>query len=329
MTPTRRPLQQLFLTDPLSRLRPTKDSSVALIQAARDAGSQVWWAEPRHLQARDGDVSVLAQPLELAAMNPTPRGWQVPDSWYRQGAPEQRSLKGFQVVWMRRDPPVDDGYIFAAGLLAQAERRGVRVINRPASLLIWNEKLSALQLSHLMAPTIVAADCASLLAFIHQHQDVVLKPLEGKGGQGVVRASSAMAGLKALLELVTAQQQLPVLAQAFLPDVAEGDKRILLVNGEPVGAINRRPHRGEFRSNLAMGGTPEACGLSARDHAICSALAEPLRRAGLAFVGIDVIGPWLSEINITSPTGLREMEWLGGTPVAALVMERIMDGAAR
>ena len=322
-------MQQLFLTDPLPRLRPAKDSSVALMQATRDAGSQVWWAEPRHLQALDGDIAVLAQPLELEPMHHDPQGWQVPDPWYRQGPVEQRSLTSFQLVWMRRDPPVDDAYTFAAGLLAQAERRGVRVVNRPASLLIWNEKLSALQFSQLMAPTIVSADCASLLAFVHQHREVVLKPLEGRGGQGVVRANSTMAGLTALLELVTAQQQLPVLAQAFLPDVVEGDKRILLVNGEPVGAINRRPQRGDFRSNLAMGGTPEACGLSARDHAICHALAEPLRQAGLAFVGIDVIGSWLSEINVTSPTGLREIEWLGGVPAADLVLQRLMEASAR
>ncbi|KKZ11107.1 MAG: glutathione synthetase [Candidatus Synechococcus spongiarum 142] len=322
-------MQQLFLTDPLPRLRPAKDSSVALMQATRDAGSQVWWAEPRHLQALDGDIAVLAQPLELEPMHHDPQGWQVPDPWYRQGPVEQRSLTSFQLVWMRRDPPVDDAYTFAAGLLAQAERRGVRVVNRPASLLIWNEKLSALQFSQLMAPTIVSADCASLLAFVHQHREVVLKPLEGRGGQGVVRANSTMAGLTALLELVTAQQQLPVLAQAFLPDVVEGDKRILLVNGEPVGAINRRPQRGDFRSNLAMGGTPEACGLTARDHAICHALAEPLRQAGLAFVGIDVIGSWLSEINVTSPTGLREIEWLGGVPAADLVLQRLMEASAR
>ena len=322
-------MQQLFLTDPLPRLRPAKDSSVALMQATRDAGSQVWWAEPRHLQALDGDIAVLAQPLELEPMHHDPQGWQVPDPWYRQGPVEQRSLTSFQLVWMRRDPPVDDAYTFAAGLLAQAERRGVRVVNRPASLLIWNEKLSALQFSQLMAPTIVSADCASLLAFVHQHREVVLKPLEGRGGQGVVRANSTMAGLTALLELVTAQQQLPVLAQAFLPDVVEGDKRILLVNGEPVGAINRRPQQGDFRSNLAMGGTPEACGLSARDHAICHALAEPLRQAGLAFVGIDVIGSWLSEINVTSPTGLREIEWLGGVPAADLVLQRLIEASAR
>ncbi|OOV36010.1 glutathione synthase [Candidatus Synechococcus spongiarum LMB bulk10D] len=322
-------MQQLFLTDPLSRLRPGKDSSVALMQAAQGAGSQVWWAEPRQLQALDGDVTVLAQPLELASMHHDHQGWHVPDPWFQQGAAEQRSLTGFQLVWMRRDPPVDAAYVFAAGLLAQAERSGVRVINRPASLLIWNEKLSALQFSQLMAPTIVSADCVSLLAFIHQHRDVVLKPLEGRGGQGVVRADSAMAGLKALLELVTAQQQLPVLMQAFLPDVVEGDKRILLANGDCIGAVNRRPQPGDFRSNLAMGGTPEACSLSARDHTICRALAEPLRRAGLAFVGIDVIGPWLSEINVTSPTGLREMEWLGGVPAAELVMERIMEASAQ
>ena len=294
------------------------------MQAAQGAGSQVWWAEPRQLQALDGDITVLAQPLELAAIRHDAQGWHVPDSWYREGESERRSLTGFQLVWMRRDPPVDDAYTFAAGLLAQAERRGVRVINRPASLLIWNEKLSALQFSQLMAPTTVSADCTSLLAFIHQHRDVVLKPLEGRGGQGVIRASSTMAGLKALLELVTVQQQLPVLVQAFLPDVIEGDKRILLANGECIGAINRRPQGGDFRSNLAMGGKPEACQLSARDHTICRALAEPLCRAGLAFVGIDVIGPWLSEINVTSPTGLREIEWLGGVPAADLVLERLM-----
>ena len=298
------------------------------MQAAQAAGSRVWWAEPRQLQALDGDITVLARPLEMASIHHDARGWHVPDPWYRQGEPEQRSLTGFQLVWMRRDPPVDAAYTFAAGLLAQAERRGVRVINRPASLLIWNEKLSALQFSQLMAPTLVSADCASLLAFIHQHQDVVLKPLEGRGGQGVIRANSAMAGLKALLELVTAQQQLPVLVQAFLPDVVEGDKRILLANGEWVGAINRRPRPGDFRSNLAMGGTPEACQLSARDQTICRALAEPLRRAGLAFVGIDVIGPWLSEVNVTSPTGLRELEWLGGVPAADLVLERLMGASA-
>ncbi len=317
-------MQQLFLTDPLPRLRPAKDSSVALMEAAQGAGGQVWWAEPRQLQAQAGEITALACPLELAPMHHTPQGWHGTDPWHQQGALEQRSLSSFHLVWMRRDPPVDAAYTFAAGLLDQAERRGVRIINRPSSLLIWNEKLSALWFSQLMAPTVVSADCATLLAFIHQHQEVVLKPLEGRGGQGVIRASSAMAGLRALLELVTAQQQLPVLAQAFLPDVVEGDKRILLVNGEPIGAINRRPQPGDFRSNLAMGGQPEACGLSARDHTICRTLAEPLRQAGLAFVGIDVIGLWLSEINVTSPTGLRELERLGGGPAADLVLERLM-----
>ena len=321
-------MHQLFLTDPLPRLQPAKDSSVALMEAAQAAGSQVWWAEPRHLQATDGHITVLAQPLELTPMGRAPQGWHGSDPWYRQGAAQQRRLTGFPLVWMRRDPPVDAAYIFAAGLLAEAERHGVRVINRPASLLIWNEKLSALQFSHLMAPTLVSADCVSLLAFIRQHQEVVIKPLEGRGGQGVIRASSAMAGLRALLELVTAQQQLPVLVQTFLPDVAEGDKRILLANGECVGAINRRPRPGDFRSNLARGGKPEACDLSPRDHAICRALAEPLRRAGLAFVGIDVIGPWLSEINVTSPTGLREITGLGGVPAADLVLECLMGAAA-
>lgn len=317
-------MQQLFLTDPLPRLQPAKDSSVALMQAVQAAGGQVWWAEPQQLQAIDGDIAVLARPLDLSPMHHDSNGWQVPEPWYGQGALEQRPLASFQLVWMRRDPPVDAAYTFAAGLLAEAERGGVRVINRPSSLLIWNEKLSALQFSQLMAPTMVSGDCLSLQAFIHQHQEVVIKPLEGRGGRGILRASSAMAGLKALLELVTEQQQLPVMVQAFLPQVAQGDKRILLVNGEPIGAVKRRPQMGDFRSNLAMGGQPEACCLTREDQIICRALAEPLRRAGLVFVGIDVIGQWLSEINVTSPTGLREIEWLSGVPVADLALERLM-----
>jgi glutathione synthase len=200
----------------------------------------------------------------------------------------------------------------------------VRVLNRPAALRAWNEKLSSLRWSHLMAPTLVASRVEALAAFTAEHREVVLKPLGGRAGQGVVFASAATPGLRALLELVTAQEQLPVMVQAFLPGVSAGDKRILLVDGEPLGAVNRVPSGGEFRSNLAVGGSPEVTELSGAERAICAELAPALRAEGLFFVGIDVIDGRLSEINVTSPTGVREVERLAGIPLADQTMERLL-----
>jgi glutathione synthase len=227
---------------------------------------------------------------------------------------------------MRKDPPVDEAYLYATHLLELAERQGVQVLNRPASLRAWNEKLGALQFPELMAPTLVASDVELLRQFAATHGEVVLKPLGGRAGQGVIRSSGEAPGLGALLELVTQQQQLPVMIQAFLPQVSEGDKRILLVNGEPLGAVNRKPKAGEFRSNLAVGGQPEATDLSPRERQICDVLRPALIEAGLFFVGIDVIAGHLSEINVTSPTGIREVEQLGKIPLADLTQQRLLQG---
>ena len=208
-------------------------------------------------------------------------------------------------------------------MLFRSERQGVRVLNRPAALRAWNEKLGSLRFAHLMAPTLVGSRVADLAAFARDRGEVVLKPLGGRAGQGVVRSSGTAAGLEALLELVTQQQTLPVMIQAFLPMVTAGDKRILLVDGEPLGAVNRRPKPGDFRSNLAVGGAPEATELTARERQICAELAPALQEAGLFFVGIDVIGDHLSEINVTSPTGIREVERLAGIPLADQTIERL------
>jgi len=331
---------QLFVVDPLERLRPAKDSSVALMQAAQRAGQEVWVCRAADL-AVDGQRSdaasahctpmVRAQPLNLADIRPDSTrtdsgGWQVPDPWFTAGEPRWLPLAHFPVVWMRKDPPVDEAYLYATLLLQLAEQQGVRVLNRPAALLAWNEKLGSLRFSELMAPSLVSANVERLAGFAAEHQEVVLKPLGGRAGQGVVRCAAAAPGLRALLELVTQQQTLPVMVQAFLPEVTTGDKRILLVNGEPLGAINRRPMPGEFRSNLAVGGAPEATMLTAAELAICAELAPALVADGLFFVGIDVIGERLSEINVTSPTGIREIERLGAVPVADLTMERLLRG---
>ena len=311
---------QLFVIDPIERLKPTKDSSVALMQAAERAGRSVWVATLADLTAAEGEEQgwghgcwVLAAPVSC-------------DPWYGLGEPQPLPLQAFAHVWMRKDPPVDEAYLYATHLLELAERHGVKVINRPAALRAWNEKLSSLRWSHLMAPTLVASRVGALAAFTADHGDVVLKPLGGRAGQGVVFASAGTPGLRALLELVTGMETLPVMVQAFLPGVSAGDKRILLVDGEPLGAVNRVPSGGaggEFRSNLAVGGQPQATTLTSAERAICAQLAPALKAEGLFFVGIDVIDGRLSEINVTSPTGIREVERLGGIPLADLTIERL------
>jgi glutathione synthase len=336
-----RPAQraQLFVIDPITRLNPAKDSSVALMQAAQRAGLQPWVCTPADLSAAAGPNQPVAagepigsghrawaraQAISLAPMHCMPQGWEVPQPWFSLGEPALVPLEDFQVVWMRKDPPVDEAYLYATHLLDLAERHGVRVVNRPAALRAWNEKLGALRFSHRMAPTLVSSRVAALQAFTIEQREVVLKPLGGRAGQGVVFAAAGTPGLRALLELVTQMEALPVMAQAFLPGVSAGDKRILLVDGEPLGAVNRVPTGGEFRSNLAVGGAPEAAQLTAAELEICAELAPVLRAEGLFFVGIDVIDGRLSEINVTSPTGVREVERLGGIALADFTIERLL-----
>lgn len=322
--------RQLFVIDPLARLNPAKDSSVALMQALRRAGGEAWCCELADLSAEahpEGGYGawVRARPLELAEMGCRDGRWEVPEPWVRPGAAQRLPLDHFPVVWMRKDPPVDEAYLYATHLLELGERRGVRVINRPSSLRAWNEKLSSLRFGHRMAPTLVSSRVDTLARFAREQGELVLKPLAGRAGQGVVFASATTPGLRALLELVTQMEALPVMAQAFLSGVSAGDKRILLVDGEPLGAVNRVPSGGEFRSNLAVGGIPEATDLTAAEREICAELAPVLRAEGLFFVGIDVIDGRLSEINVTSPTGVREVERLAGRPLADQTIARLLE----
>ncbi len=305
-------MKQLFVLDPIELINPSKDSSAALIEAAYRASIEVWACTPSDLQAKGAKAGVVARRI-------------IPEPWITLEEPQSHSLNKFQCIWMRKDPPVDEAFLYATHLLEVAERDGVLVLNKPASLRAWNEKLGALRFSKLMAPTLVASRVNELKEFAKEQGEVVLKPLGGKGGQGVIRVAEAAAGLDALLELITSQEQMPVMMQKFLPKVAEGDKRILLVNGEPLGAINRLPKRGDFRSNLALGGKAEATDLSKREKEICEELGYSLKREGLFFVGIDVIGGMLSEINVTSPTGIREVEKLMNVPLADQVIQCLVD----
>ncbi len=300
------------MLDPLGQIKSFKDSSAALMQAAYRASIDVWACTPADLQARGDKAWVKGARV-------------IPEPWCVVDKPELLPLTEFEVVWMRKDPPVDDVYLYSTHLLELAERCGVRVINRPASLRAWNEKLGALRFSHLMAPTLVASSVVELAQFAKEQGEVVLKPLGGKAGQGVVRCASSSPGIEALFELVTDQERLPIMIQKFISNVLEGDKRILLVNGEPLGALNRRPKDGDFRSNLAVGGKAEATEITSRDKYICEELGPELRNHGLFFVGIDVIDGILSEINVTSPTGIREIESLMQIPLADQVIALLTE----
>ncbi len=305
-------MKHLFVLDPLEQINPSKDSSAALMQAAERASIEVWVCTPSGLQARGNKAWVVTTPVKT-------------ERWITVGAPESRPLTDFDCIWMRKDPPVDEAFLYATHLLEVAEREGVKILNKPSSLRAWNEKLGALRFAKLMAPTLVASRVLELANFAREQGEVVIKPLGGKGGQGVIRVANNAPGLEALLELMTDQERLPVMMQGFLPEVVDGDKRILLVNGKPVGAINRKPKPGDFRSNLALGGKAEATELSNRELEICTQLEVELQSNGLFFVGIDVIGGMLSEINVTSPTGIREVEHLMSIPLADQIINQLLD----
>ncbi len=302
----------LFVIDPIKNINPAKDSSAALMQATHNKKVEVWFCTPQDLEARGDEVWASCTNIE-------------PIPWIQLKENKCIPLAQFSCIWMRKDPPVDEGYLYATHLLEVAERKGVKVVNKPSSLRAWNEKLGALRYSNLMAPTIVASKVNDLINFAQANEEVVIKPLGGKGGQGVIRLNKNSPGSRAIIELITSQEQLPVMMQKFIPEVQNGDKRIIIVDGKPLGAINRIPNQGDFRSNLAMGGKAERTSLSSAEKSICLELSQHLQEEGLFFVGIDVINGMLSEINVTSPTGLREIEKLSNKNISEEVIEKLLD----
>ncbi len=301
----------LFVIDPIKNINPEKDSSAALMQATHKKKVEVWVCTPQDLEARGDEVWASCINIE-------------PNPWIQLKENKCIPLAKFSCIWMRKDPPVDEGYLYATHLLEVAERKGVKVVNKPSSLRAWNEKLGALRYSHLMAPTIVASKVNDLINFAKANEEVVVKPLGGKGGQGVIRLNKNSPGSRAIIELITSQEQLPVMMQKFIPEVQNGDKRIIIVDGNPLGAINRIPKLGDFRSNLAMGGKAEKTFLSSAEKSICLELSQHLQEEGLFFVGIDVINGMLSEINVTSPTGLREIEKLSNKNISDEVIDKLL-----
>jgi glutathione synthase len=308
------PLRVAVQMDPLESIGIAGDSTFAILLKAQQLGHQLFHYLAQDLNYQDGRVSALARPVRVQ---------RVEGDHFSAGEPRPLDLAGeVDVVLMRQDPPFDLAYITATYLL---ERVAVEtlVVNDPRSVRDAPEKLFVLDFARFMPPTLITRSLSELRDFHQRHGEIVLKPLHGNAGAAVFRIGNDGMNLTALAELFGEVWREPFIAQAFLPSVSEGDKRIILVDGEVAGAINRRPLKGEIRSNLAAGGSAEAAEISEREREICDALGPELKRRGLLFVGIDVIGGMLTEINVTSPTGIVALDRFDGGDTPGLIWAAI------
>ncbi|MEH3157989.1 MAG: glutathione synthase [Sphingomonas taxi] len=305
--------------DPLDQINVAGDSTFALMLSAQARGHRLFHYAAEDLNYRDGRVWARAHPVTVQR----PESGKAGDH-FRFDAPVSLDLgEQADVVLMRQDPPFDLGYITATHLLERIAERTL-VVNNPRSVRNAPEKVFVLDYAEFMPPTLVTRSLDEARAFLAEHGEIVVKPLHGNGGKAIFRVGSDGANLSALIEVFNQTWREPHMIQAFLPAVAKGDKRIVLVDGEVAGAINRLPGAGEIRSNLAVGGSAEKTELTPREREICAALGPELKRRGLIFVGIDVIGgEWLTEINVTSPTGIVAIERFDGTDVAGLIWDAI------
>ena len=294
--------------DPLEQVNIDGDTTFALAEVAQARGAEIFVYGPSDLSFREGRVTAWARPAKVQRVRETP-GIFGP-------ARTLDIARDVDVVLMRQDPPFDMAYITACHLLEIVTNQTL-VLNDPAGVRSSPEKIFPLLFPEIMPPTLVSRDRQVIDAFREEYQDIIVKPLYGHGGAGVFRLQYEDSNLDSLLELFFSRSPEPVMVQAFLPAVSEGDKRIILIDGEPVGAINRRPKTGQVRSNLVVGGTAEATELSGADRNICEAIGPELRRRGLTLTGIDVIGGRLTEVNVTSPTGLQALKRLSGIDAAA------------
>jgi glutathione synthase len=305
--------------DPIERINIRGDSTFALLLEAQSRGHSVAYYPPDRLAQRDGTVFATVQPLTVR---------DTAGDHFTLGEPRRAELRSFDVILMRQDPPFDLAYITATHMLERVHPATL-VVNDPAHVRNAPEKVFVTEFPDLMPPTVVTRDLAEIKAFRAEHGDIVMKPLYGKGGEAVFRLEREDLNFGSLYDLFAATFREPWVVQKFLPAVREGDKRIILVDGEFAGAVNRVPAPDDLRSNMVRGGVPKETGLTAREREICARLAAPLRARGLLFVGIDVIDGYLTEINVTSPTGIRAIKNLGGPDIAAMIWDRIEEKRRR
>ena len=319
-------LSVAVLMDPIGSIKIAKDTTFAMLLEAQRRGHRLFYLEQGDLAMRDGEPWA-----RLAALSVRDDA----SGWFMLEEPRWRDLREMDVLLMRKDPPVDAQFIYDTMVAEQAERAGVTVVNRPQALRDCNEKLFSMHFPQCMAPSLVSRDAADMRAFVATHGEVVLKPLDGMGGRGIFRVSAGDTNLNSMLETLIApgphgERRQFTMVQKYIPEITAGDKRILVIDGEPVPyALARIPQGDEFRGNLAAGGRGVGVPLSERDRWIVSQVAPELRRRGLLFVGLDVIGDYLTEINVTSPTCARELDAQFGLNIAGQlfdVVERIRIG---
>jgi len=304
-----------IVMDPIGSIKVYKDSSFAMLLAAQARNWTLMYMEQHDLFLRDGEAFAITRKLRVAD--------QTAD-WFELGEPEERRLGDLDVILMRKDPPLDMEFIYTTHLLEQAENAGAIVVNRPSALRNSNEKLFAAQFPDCCAPSLVSRNPVRLRSFLEEHGDIILKPLDGMGGASIFRVQAGDPNISVILETLTVLGQRTAMAQKFIPEISAGDKRILMIDGEPVPyALARIPAAGETRGNLAAGGRGEGVKLSARDRWICQQVGPELKARGLTFVGLDVIGDYLTEINVTSPTCIRELDKIYGLDIAGQLMDNI------
>ena len=286
--------------DPIESITVKKDTTLAMLLAAQRKGWTIHYMQQKDLYSAQGTSRANMTSLEVR---------DDPQSWFTLGESGDKPLSELDVILMRKDPPFDLDYIYSTYLLEQAHREGTLIVNNPQSLRDCNEKIFATQFPQCCPPVLVSADAEMLKAFYREHEDVIYKPLDGMGGTSIFRVKRGDANLSVIIETLTLQGERQIMAQRFIPEIVDGDKRILMIDGEPVDyALARIPAIGENRGNLAAGGSGVAQPLSKRDRWICDQIAPFLKEKGLLFVGIDVIGDYLTEINVTSPTCIREID---------------------
>jgi len=306
-----------FVMDELSSIKYYKDSTVAMLLAAQKRHWQIYVLRAQDLALR-GDVPYGVMSSIQVDLQQKP--------WYRVDTANELPLSDMDAIFMRTDPPINDLYLNATQVLDFARRHGTLVVNDPRALRDANEKLFALEFPQCAPPSLVSANASTLLAFIAEHQDVIIKPLNAMGGHSIFRVKTGDPNSNVILETVTANGKQLIMAQRFIPEIAQGDKRILIVDGSVVPyALARIPAQGENRGNLAAGGTGVGIPLSARDYWICDQIIPTLKERGLLFVGIDVIGDYLTEINVTSPTCIRELDAQYNLDIAGDLMTALQN----
>jgi glutathione synthase len=305
-----------FIIDPIAGLDPTHDSSVAMMEAASVRGDEVWITQAGQLSVIDGRAWASLQRVTIVPVTLGDDRWVAVPQWYELGETKFQPLETMDAVLMRTDPPVNTAYLYATYILDYVDPQQTLVMNAPAGIRAANEKMYALQFRQAMPTTIVTQDKAVVRQFLDQHGAAVMKPLGGKAGEGILFLQPDDRNFNSLVEISTQQGQLPIMVQTYLPAAKAGDKRIILLNGTPIGTVNRIPTGDDFRGNMAVGGRAAAVDLTDRDREICAQVAPVLQRDGLWFVGIDVIGGYLTEVNVTSPTGIREADRFNRTAAA-------------